>query len=272
MRRNTLALAVLVTLAHPVIALAHGSGHGHDASGAPPVLHVGTAYDSCYFDLHPELTQQQFRTFTAEGASVVRFQQLGAASGLGAGTWSLTLGQGFTPINDAKGAWNNTFSHPDADHYLGSLQRIPRLALRYGVTGGLDVGVWGTINPQANYGFVGVDAKLTVLDGEVAAVPVHLAVRPSATTMLGPSEVWLGNAALDVTAGVTIAGLSPYVGVGATVGMAIETSDDVTLRPAVTLSPAALAGIVYRIWHLRLGAEAAWSSIPTYGVVVGADL
>lgn len=28
-------------------------------------LHVGTAYESCYFDLHPELTEDQFQTLGA---------------------------------------------------------------------------------------------------------------------------------------------------------------------------------------------------------------
>jgi hypothetical protein len=254
----------------PTLALAHGGGHGHDASGAAPTLHVGKAYESCYFDLHPELTQRQLRTFTAEAGEVVRFQQLGAARALGAGTWSFDIGQVSTPINDAKGAWNNTFSHPEADHYLGDVQNIPRLGLRYGLNGWVDLGLWGTLNPTSNYGFVGVDAKLTLLEDEIAAVPVHVAVRPSLTTVLGPKEIWFGNAAVDLTAGLTVAGLSPYVGVGGTLGAAVERSSDVDLDPALTVMPVAVTGITYQLWHVHVAAEATWSTVQTYGVVLRA--
>lgn len=246
--------------------------HGHGADGPQPVLHVGDAYDSCYFDLHPELTQRQLRTFTAEAASMVRFQQLQAAQALGKGTWSFGVAMTATPIDDAKGAWNNTFSHPTADHYLGDVQQFPRLFVRYGASERVDVGLWGSGNPEANYGFVGIDAKITLLEDRFAAVPVHVAVRPSATTLIGPDELWTGNAGVDLTASLTVAGLSPYLGVGGTLGVSVEKSNEVELDPAVTLTPAAVTGLEYRVWHLRLGAEATWSNVNTFGLVVGADI
>src|SRR5262245_27515554 len=114
-----LALLLLVTaLAAPRHALGE------------PTLHVGTEYEECYLDLHPELTAEEFRTFTAEGSSVVRFQQLAGAQTLGDGTWAVGLALSATPIDDSKGAWNNTFSHPTADHWLGDVQRIPRITVR----------------------------------------------------------------------------------------------------------------------------------------------
>jgi hypothetical protein len=245
--------------------------HGGDEAGAAP-LHVGTAYKSCYFDLHPELTQKQFRTFTREGAMVVRFEQMAAPDALGSGSWSFSIGQSATPIDDRKGAWNNTFSHPESDHYLGDVQQIPRLSARYGLNERVDLGLWGTVNPQANYGFVGADAKLSLVDSHFGTLPYHVAVRPSVTSVIGPKELWFGNAGLDVTAGVTVAGLSPYVGVGGTLGAAVETSRDVSLDPAITVTPVAVTGLAYHIWHVHLAAEATFSTVSTYGMVVGGDI
>ncbi len=243
-------------------------GFAPPAVGATPVLHVGNSYDSCYFDLHPELTQGQFRTFAAEGGAVVRFLQLAAADTLGKGTFEVSMNMSATRINDAKGAWNNTFSHPDAEHWLGDVQQFPRLVVRAGVTDYLDVGAWGSVNPLSNYGFVGVDAKLALLQRRQGA-PVDLAVRPSVTTVLGPSELWFGNVGVDLTVSRDYSGLSPYVGVGGTASLAIERSNDVDLSPAFSVRPVALVGLAYDFHWFSAGAEAVFSDVHSAGVHAG---
>lgn len=271
MRRHLSLLRVLPSLLTlsafvPVPALAHGEGE------AVPDLHVGSDYDNCYFDLHPELSQGELHTFTAEAASVTRFQQLQAPAGLPGGDWSLSMAMSVTPIDDSKGAWNDTFSHPEDDHWLGDDVRFPRLVVRRGLTEHVQVGAWGTANPSSNYGFAGLDAMISWSVGREGGLPVDVAVRPSATTMLGPDELWAGNAGLDATAGLTWKGLSPYVGVGGTLGVAVERTDEVDLAPSVTLAPVAVTGVTWRVWHVRLGAEATWSNVQTFGVTAGAEL
>src|SRR5262245_59777409 len=140
-----LATAAIALLAPVRAAFAHG---------ADPQLHVGNEYESCYLDLHPELTQSEFRQFAREAGLAARFQQLAPAPTLGVGRLQISLGFTASVIDDSEGAWNNTFSHPESDHWLGDVQKFPRLILRYGVSDAVDLGAWGTLNPQSNFGFV----------------------------------------------------------------------------------------------------------------------
>ncbi len=87
---------------------------------------------------HSELTQAEFNTFTAELGSILRFRQLGGVAPLGKGHFDIGMQYASTGINDSKGAWNNTMSHPDADHYLGRSIQFPRLVARVGVSNRVD--------------------------------------------------------------------------------------------------------------------------------------
>ena len=109
-RTASLALAAL-WVAGPAMAADHRT--------AVPVLHVDPQYSSCFFDLHSELTQAEFADFTSELGSILRPRQLGDASTLGKGRFEVGPWFAGTGIDDSKGAWNNTMSHPTADHYLG---------------------------------------------------------------------------------------------------------------------------------------------------------
>src|SRR3972149_3644232 len=109
---GTLALVAMLA---PAPASAQQSG----TRGPAPQLHVNDAYRSCFFDLHPELTKDEFGEFAAELGSVLRFRQLGDTTPLGRGHVDISVQFASPPIDDAKGAWNNTMSHPAADHYLG---------------------------------------------------------------------------------------------------------------------------------------------------------
>ena len=131
-----------------ILAAAPASAQSH--TGVP--LHVNTAYNRCFFDLHPELTKAQFEEFAGELGSILRFRQLGDAPTLGKGRFDVGLQYTMTPINDRKGAWNNTFSHPNADHPLGDIIEFPRIVARFGVSDRVDVGGWGGIAPGSNWG------------------------------------------------------------------------------------------------------------------------
>lgn len=68
---NPLLLS-LSAAAFCLFASASASAAAHGSSGNP-VLHVGYAYDSCYIDLHPELTAGQFKAFAREFADAGAF-------------------------------------------------------------------------------------------------------------------------------------------------------------------------------------------------------
>jgi len=245
---GVLGLAVILA---PMPASAHDS---RDNSAGEPVLHVSPAHSSCFFDLHPELTQAEFDEFADEVGSIARFRQLSDATTLGKGRFDLSLQYTNTSVDDAKGAWNNTMSHPSATHYLGDAIALPRLVARYGVSDRVDLGAWGTLNPHSNYGLVGIDSKI-VLMRQGPSRPVTVAIRPSVSALVGPSEVWAGNASIDVSVSRAFGSVSPYVGFASSGSMAIETSDDVSLDTAYGSDSLVYAGVEYRWRALVVSAE-----------------
>ena len=120
-------------------------------------LHLSDRWDECAFQLDPALTQDAWRQFTEEAGLVAYFRPLADARPLGRGRVELSLMQWATAIDDTDAAWNDTFVHPTADHWLfdGSRLPIPALSVRVGVGDRTDVGAVFTKNPNANYGFFG---------------------------------------------------------------------------------------------------------------------
>jgi hypothetical protein len=254
----------LVTAAAPAGALAHTGGSG----SRDVVLHVGDAHDSCYFDLHAELTASQFKQFAAEGGQVTRFRQTSSASTLGAGTVDVAMGYSLFFIDDTKGAWNNTMSHPDADHYLGQQLGIPYLALRVGIADSVDAEAYGTLNPQSNYGLVGVASKIRVLE-QSDRMPVSVAVRPSASGLIGPSEVQAWNLSADVSVSRDFHGLAPFAGVAVSSTLAVNSSSDSDVANQIAVRPLAFAGLDYRWKAISVGAQAEIADVAAVGLRAG---
>jgi len=233
-----------------------------------PLLHVATAYDNCYFDLHPELTPAQFEEFAREVGSIMRFRQLGDATTLGKGHFDISFDYSSSHIDDSKGAWNNTMSHPAADHYLGDTIAFPRIVARYGMTDRADFGVWGGVNGSSNYGMVGVDTKIALVK-QGPNRPVSVAIRPNATALVGPATMWAANAAVDLTVGREMGPFAPYAGVVAGSSVAIARGSAVNLDPATAGDTSAYAGVSYRWRVLQLSAEVEGGVVPSYAFRVG---
>jgi hypothetical protein len=250
------ALAAVATL--PQAARAHGGVE----------LHVGTDYESCYFDLHPELTNDQFEEFAGEGGQIIRSRQLSSADTLGKGVFDVSLGYARFFLDDEKGAWNNTMSHPDEEHYLGDQLGFPQLSVRAGVSDDVDAEVYGTVNWMSNYGFVGGAAKIRLLDQDEGR-PISLAVRPSLSAMLGPSEVQVVNASTDVTVSHRFGGLTPFAGATLSATAVAETSSDTDVDPQVAFRPLAFAGVEYRWRALSAAAQAEIADLAAFGLRVG---
>lgn len=263
MKTTTTMMVILMALAGESGALAHD---GDDPRGVG--LHVGNAHDSCYFDLHPELTARQFRQFAAEGGQLLRFRQTAAADTLGAGTFDVSVGYAYFFLDDAKGAWNNTFSHPQSDHYLGQQLGVPYLALRVGLTDAVDGEVFGTVNVPSNYGFTGVASKIRLIDEEHGA-PVSVAVRPSLSVLVGPSEVQAWNLSADLSVSRRFGGLAPFAGVTLSSTLAVESSDDTDVGNQLALRPLAFAGVDYHWKFVSVGAQAEISDVAALALRLG---
>lgn len=255
------ALAIVATLT----AVPAGA---QQPDAGKPTLHVGGGYSSCFFDLHPELTQDQFREFTAELGSIMRFRQLGDPATLGKGHLDVSLQYASASIDDAKGAWNNTMSHPAADHYLAESIAFPRIVARFGVSDRVDVGAWGGVDAHSNYGLIGADTTIAVLR-QGPTRPVSVSIRPSVTSLVGPSEVWVANASVDLSVSRAFGRLSPYAGVAASSSLGVERSDEVDLDPATAQNGLAYAGLSYRWRALVLSGEVEKGELVSYAFRIG---
>lgn len=244
------------------------SAQTRQTSRPTPILHVHDSYPTCFFDLHPELTQAEFKEFAGELGSVLRFRQLGDTATLGKGRVDISLQYTRSPIDDAKGAWNNTMSHPTGDHYLGSALEFPRVVARVGVSDAVDLGAWGAFAPQANYGLAGLESKVLLMR-QGQRRPVSLSIRPSVTALFGPAEVWAANASIDVSVGRALGAFSPYIGVATSASLAVERSSDIDLEPAWTEGSVVYAGISYRWRGLQVSAEVEKGALTSVGFRIG---
>jgi hypothetical protein len=267
MNRFIVAIGIVGCATALAAAPAYAQQQTHD-DGTAPHLHVNDAYRSCFFELHSELTKAEFEEFAREIGSILRFRQLGDTTTLPKGKIDIGLQYASTSIDDSKGAWNNTMSHPTADHYLGDAIAFPRIVARFGATDRIDIGVWGGANTASNYGMVGADTKIALLrqsDGR----PVSVTIRPSITSLVGPSDVWAGNVSVDLSVSRNFGRFAPYAGVAALSSVAIERSDAVDLEPGTAGSSVAFAGVTYHLRAIQLSAEVEKGELFSYGFRVG---
>ena len=265
MTRARLVLVALIGLV-PTAALAHGPNE-HPAD---PNLHVGDAYDDCYVRFASNLTQGAFHRFVEEFGSVSAFKMMSSPRPLGRRRVSVAVEQMAFTVEEHADAWNNTFHHPDAYHELGSDLSFPKFLVRVGLTENLDVGAYWTKNLDANYGWLGLEAKYGALQ-QSETMPISLAVRGAYTKTLYVEDMDMHAVTADVAAGHTLwKAFTPYVGVGGDVVWARETSDAVALHSETVPVSRAFGGAEVRLWHVELGAEAQFGALTTYQLKVAA--
>jgi hypothetical protein len=238
------------------------------AEDAP--LHVDPSIEECEVRFAPELTQSAFRRFAREFGSVSAFKQGAPPTTLGRWGFALDVEQIYFSVEDRSAAWNDTFVHPAADHWLGSSQSFPKLRLRAGLTDDLDVGAFYTRNFEANYGWLGLEARYAVLR-QRDDMPIALAVRGAYTKTLYVADMDMHAFTADVSLGRTFwKVLTPYLGLGADAVIARETSDAVDLKSEAILVPHATVGFEVSYWHVAIGAEAQVSALTSYQAQVSA--
>ncbi len=253
--------AMVLVLLPPAIAL----GGAYD-----PNLNVDPSLDDCSVKFAPDLTQAAYRRFVREFGSVSAFKQGSPPMTLGQWRVSVDVEEIFFSVAEKSAAWNDTFAHPDAYHPLGSSKAFPKLRLRAGVADDLEVGAFYTTNPNANYGWVGVEAKYGILE-QRDGTPISLAVRGAYTKTLYVHDMDMHAATADVSIGRTFWNvLTPYVGVGSDAVLARETSPVVNLKTEALVVPHATAGFEVRTWHVAIGAEAQLSALTSYQAQVSA--
>lgn len=234
----------------------------HDGNHAPdPNLHTDPAVGDCEVRFAANLTQPAFHRFAREFGAVSAFKQGAQAGTLGRGKVAVGIEYMSFGVEEHAAAWNDTFVHPDATHELGSRLNFPKLKARVGVADDTDLGVYFAMNPASNYGWLGFDLKQVLLR-QSAGMPVTLSVRGAYTKTLFVGDMDMHAISAGASVGHTFWDrVTPYLGAGADLVIARETSPAVDLSAEVVLAPHALGGVEVTFWHLAVGFEAQLASV-----------
>lgn len=261
---NTLAAGLLLTLSQPAAVAQH-----------PDVtLHVNPRWKSCAFQLDPSLTQEAWRQFTRELGVVSYFRPLTDARPMGAMRFELAIVQWQTGIDETTDAWNDTFVHPDATHWLtdGQPLAIPGLMVRGGITDRIDVGAYVTKNVESNYGLWGAQLQYNVLNDPRRQLAAS--ARLSLVSLFGPEDVDLTVYGMDVLVSKTFdvvkwVSFSPYVGASTVLARSHERSAAVNLGDETTLGVMGTIGAVTQVSVGRLAVEYTVAEVNSLSFKVG---
>lgn len=239
---------------------------------APPlsaqVLHVNDRWDDCAIVIDPSLTQEAWHQFVSEVGLVAHFRPLTSAKPLGPRNFELALLNWSTMIDDADPGWNDTFSHPDATHWLfdGNALLIPGLMLRMGITQRFDAGAYWTTAPNANYGLLGGQVQYSLLNDTENRLAAS--GRLSAVKLYGPEDLDVSIYGVDFVVSKDVSRFSPYAGVGGYWSRGHETTSKVDLEDESVVGVQGMVGLTVPVWLLRLGAEFNVSKVPGYSFKV----
>lgn len=240
-----------------------------------PTLHISNRWKECSIQLDPLLTQKAWRQFTGEAGMVTYFRPLADAAPLGKGAFELSMLQWKTGIDANDAAWNDTFVHPDDEHWLfeGSGLSFPGLTARVGATDRTDIGVYVTKNPNANYGFYGAQVQHNLLrDGQRKW---FLSTRANYVSLFGPEDLTFSIAGADLVASRTISVvsskvlLSPYAVVSGSLSRSHERTSAVDLRDESVYGAHATVGAVAEVSVARVALEYAAGSVSSLSLKIG---
>ena len=244
------------------------------APAAAQTLHVSDRWHECSIQLDPSLTQTAWRQFTQEGGLLTYFRSLTDARPMGKGKFEISALQWKTATDDADAAWNDTFVHPDADHVLfeGSGLAFPGLMARAGLSDKMDIGLYVTKNPNANYGFYGMQLQRSLVGGAESAWATS--VRTSFVSLYGPEDVDLTVYGADVVTSrsVKLAGwatISPYAGASAYLARSHEKTAAVNLGDESVGGVQAMLGTTLQLSRAQLAAEYNFARVNSVSLKVG---
>jgi hypothetical protein len=228
------------------------------------VLHVDDRWSQCAIVIDPALTQDAWHQFVKEAGLVTYFRSLAPAQPLGRMNFEVAVMTTFTRIDDVDPAWNDTFVHPHATHWLfeGSALPIPGIMVRAGVSDRVDVGGYVTKSFGANYGMLGGQVQYALLHDTESGLAAS--TRVNAVKLFGPEDLDFNVYGLDFVASKQISRFSPYAGVSGYWARGQETTDKVDLEDESVLGLQGMVGLSVRVWTLRLGAEFNAASVPGY--------
>ncbi len=251
-----------------VLILNNSMAHG-------PKLHVSDKWRECSFQIDPSLTQEAWHQFAGEGGMVTYFRSLNDAKPMGAGRFEISVLQWNTKIDESTEAWNNTFVHPDSEHWLigGEELPFPGLSLRAGISNKTDIGIYWSERPGANYGVIGGQLQHNFLNDTVKNWAVS--ARATFSMLYGPDDLDLNVYGADVLASKKFrvisnwAFISPYAGISTYLSHAHEKTDVVDLKDENIWGVQSMVGVNTQLSFVRIGAEYNFAQVNTFSYKLG---
>ena len=241
-----------------------------------PHLHVSNEWKECSFQIDPSLTQEAWHQFTREAGMVTYFRSVTDAKPMGKGKFEFSILQWNTKIDEATDAWNNTFVHPNEEHWLigGEELPFPGISLRAGVSRKVDVAAYWSKRPGANYGVAGAQVQYNLLNDTTRNWA--LSARASINSLYGPRDLNLYVCGVDVIASKEFKfnnhfGLSPYAGISTYGSHAHEKTNAVDLKDEDISGMQGMIGAVAQIHFVRLGAEYNFANVNTLSYKLGVN-
>ncbi len=240
-----------------------------------PELHLNPRWSECSFQLDPSLTQEAWNQFTKEAGLVAYFRPIVDAKPIGKWNFEVSALTWATAFDDTDPAWNDTFVHPDSVHWLkeGSRLKFPGLTGRVGITDKLDVGLYFTKNPSANYGFWGGQVQYNFVNN--MEKKWSAAARMNFSSLYGPEDLKLNIYGMDVITSREFpiysdwASISPYLGVSTYLSSSHETAEKVNLQNENVMGGQAMVGAVLRLSVARIGVEYNFAKVNTVSFKIG---
>lgn len=251
------------------------ASHLSSAQHHDPKLHINTKWSECSFQLDPSLTQEAWRQFTREAGLVAYFRPITEAKPMGKWNFEVSALTWATAFDETDAAWNDTFVHPDSAHWLKEGPRLafPGLTGRIGITDKLDVGVYFTKNPNANYGFLGGQVQYNFVNDPVKKWSAS--ARMNFSSLYGPEDLKLNIYGLDVITSKEFpiysdwASISPYLGFSTYLSSSHETTEKVNLQNENVMGGQAMVGAVLALSVARIGVEYNIANLNTLSFKLG---
>lgn len=253
-----------------VITISAQSAYAGDGG---QTLHTNTddKWSQCSFVLDQSLTQEAWHQFAKEVGNVVYYRPMTSAKPMGKGIYHIGITNMSSSIDDSDPAWNDTFSHPESDHWLmkGDALGFPGLEARMGYNDKIDIGLYFMKSPGANYGFYGAQLQYNLINNLENGLAA--AVRASFVQMFGPEDLNQGIYGLDLLLSKDVNRFSPYAGISTYLARAQATTSKVSLDDENILGVQGMVGVTTNVSFLKIGAEMNFAEVNTTSLLIGYD-
>ncbi len=154
------------------------------------------------------LTQTAFEDLSKEAVALLAYKNMAPAEPLGVTGFDIGIESSFVSISTGN---NNYWEKAFADD-APSVLPAPKIRVRKGLPGGIDIGAMYSGVPGSNIKLYGAEVSYAILEGGIATPA--LGVRGTYTKLSGVEDLDFQTTGFDVSISKGFAILTPYAGAG----------------------------------------------------------